>query len=819
MAMSRAVSKPKLVETRWSKEYEYMLIDLWEKEGHNKFQFNPSKPVLVIDTPPPYISGKPHIGQVASYIQMDMVARAYRMMGYNVLMPFYGDRNGLPVEIHIERTYNINPHEVAKTPEGRRRFLELCKKHLDEVEKEFVAIWRKLGCIFEYWREGTDSEEYRMITQATFIKLWNNGLIYEAERPVIWCPRCRTSVAEAEVEYKEEQGELYYVKFPLVNGGNIVIATTRPELLGACLVVAYNSEDARYKHLKGGKAIVPIYGHTVEIVEHPSVEPSFGTGIMMICSYGDLADVRIIRELGLQPRIIINEDGTINEKGGLLAGLKISEAKKKIVELLKEQGYLVKIEKIIQNIPTCWRCGTPVEFIHTREYFLKQLEFRDELKRIAQQMIFIPEEHRQRLLNWIDSLAMDWPISKSRYYATEIPVWRCDRCGSILVPMPGRYYRPWIDPPPWEKCPKCGAPRDQLIGETKVFDTWFDSSISVLYAAGITKYPYIFDLYINSKAKAMRPQGYDIIRTWLYYTLLRIYQLYKRPAFDIVRLNGMGLDEKGEAMHKSKGNVVYTEPMVEKYGADGVRFWAAAVAKIGSDYRVSEQLMKTGMLFVTKLMNISRFVSMFPIVDSIEKLYPLDLALLEKLNEVIKIVREGYEKTDVYNAIHTLYHFIWDIFADHYLELVKARAYGDEGYSEEEQRSAWYTLHIVLRSVLLMLAPITPFVTDYIWRKLYSNESIHFQSMPQPNEEWSKGLAKILDKIIEINSAIWRYKKQLNMKLSQPLNAVLYIPEELNSVSRDLKHLHKVKDVVIGKPEISNYIELAKDIYLAILQG
>jgi valyl-tRNA synthetase len=259
--------------------------------------------------------------------------------------------------------------------------------------------------------------------------------------------------------------------------------------------------------------------------------------------------------------------------------------------------------------------------------------------------------------------------------------------------------------------------------------------------------------------------------------------------------------------------------MVEKYGADGVRFWAAAVAKIGSDYRVSEQLMKTGMLFVTKLMNISRFVSMFPIVDSIEKLYPLDLALLEKLNEVIKIVREGYEKTDVYNAIHTLYHFIWDIFADHYLELVKARAYGDEGYSEEEQRSAWYTLHIVLRSVLLMLAPITPFVTDYIWRKLYSNESIHFQSMPQPNEEWSKGLAKILDKIIEINSAIWRYKKQLNMKLSQPLNAVLYIPEELNSVSRDLKHLHKVKDVVIGKPEISNYIELAKDIYLAILQG
>uniref|UniRef100_A0A7C2VDL1 Valine--tRNA ligase n=1 Tax=Ignisphaera aggregans TaxID=334771 RepID=A0A7C2VDL1_9CREN len=810
---------PKLSDTRWNKEYEVMLSDLWEKEGHYRFSYDPSRPTLIIDTPPPYISGRPHIGQVASYIQMDMIARAYRMMGYNVLMPFYGDRNGLPVEIYVERTYNINPHEAAKTVEGREKFLELCRKHLDDVEKTFVSVWRMLGCTFEYWKEGTDSEEYRKITQETFIKLWREGLIYEADRPVIWCPRCRTSLAEAEVEYKEEVGELYHIVFPVQGGDNIVIATTRPELLGACLVVAYNPEDNRYKHFRNRKAVVPVYNLVVDIVEHASVDPRFGTGIMMICSYGDQADVRVIRELGLQPRIIIDENGLMNEKAGPLTGLSIPEARKKIVEILREQGYLVKVEKIKRNVPSCWRCGSPVEFIHTREYFLKQLEFKDVLKEVAAKIEFIPEEYRQRLFSWIDSLAMDWPISRSRYYATELPVWKCSRCGSILVPKPGRYYRPWKDPAPWDSCPKCGAPKNELVGETKVFDTWFDSSISVLYASGITKYPHIFELYVSGKTKAMRPQGYEIIRTWLYYTLLRIYQLYKKPAFDIVRINGMGLDEKGEAMHKSKGNIIFTEPMVEKYGADAVRYWAAVAAKIGSDYRVSEQVMKTGMLFVTKLLNISRFISMFPVPERVEKLHPLDLAILEKLNEVVASVRKSYEKTDVYTVVHTLYSFVWNVFADHYIELVKARAYGSEGFTDEEQKSAWYTLNTALRYVLLMLAPIMPFVTDYIWRKVFADRSIHLESMPEPNVEWNAGYAKVLDKVIEINSAIWRYKKQNNMKLSEPLNAVLYIASDVAVAAKDLQYLHKIRDVAIGRPEAGEYIELAKDVYLSVSKG
>jgi valyl-tRNA synthetase len=745
-----------------------------------------------------------------------MVARAYRMLGWNVLVPFYGDRNGLPVEVFVERTYGINPHEAAKTPEGREKFLALCKNHLDSVEKEFIATLRALGCSFEYWREGTDSEEYRRITQATFIELWNRGLIYEAERPVIWCPRCRTALAEAEVEYKDEEAELYYIKFPVKDGGEVIIATTRPELLGACLVLAYNPNDNRYKHLKGRKAIVPIYGHEVEIIEHSYVDPSFGTGVMMICSYGDQTDVRIIRELGLKPRIIIDAEGKMSDN--ILKGLPVKDARKKIVEMLKEQGYLVKVEKIRRSVPTCWRCGTPLEFIHMREYFLKQLEFKDVMRRIASEVKFLPEEHRAKLLNWIDSISMDWPISRSRYYATEVPVWKCTKCGATLVPPPGRYYRPWKEPAPWDKCPVCGAPREQLVGETKVFDTWFDSSISVLYAAGITKYPHVFKLYIEGKAKALRPQGYDIIRTWLYYSLLRVYQLYNKIAFDYVRVSGMGLDEKGEAMHKSKGNVILPEPYIEKYGADAFRFWSAIAARLGSDYRFSEQLIKTGALFVTKLINIARFVSSFPEISSVDKLYPLDMALLQRLNNIIETVKKRYEEMDFFEPTQILYHFVWDVFADHYLEMVKPRVYNSSGrYSEWEQRSAFYTLHMVLKTVLLLLAPIMPFVTDYIWRRMYKKSSIHLELFPDkvPLPSEAAELEKRLDLVISVNHGIWKFKKEKNMRLSEPLKATLYLPLELEPFAKDIADLHKVERIMFGKPQ-KHAIEIAKNCYLVV---
>ncbi len=794
--------KPRITEKRWRFSEEEKLYKLWEEEGLHKFVFREDDPreIIAIDTPPPYASGKWHVGGAAHYAQIDMVARYFRMKGYNVLVPFYADRNGLPVEVQVEKKYGVNPHEIASTPEGRDKFLKLCREFLDRAEEEIVRVWKRLGCSFDYWRNGTDSAEYRRITQATFIELYKRGLIYEAERPVNWCPRCRTTLADAELEHKEVKGYLYYVKFKIKEiGEDVVVATTRPEMIRACKALVYNPNDERYKKLKGLHAIAPLYGHELVIMEYPEVDPEFGTGLVMVCSYGDQVDVKMFRELGLEPLIIIGKDGRMLDNTGPLAGLRVEEARERIAEILEETGLLVKKEPIKHSVPVCWRCKTPIQIIHTREWFLKQLEYKEDLRKLAYTMEFRPEMHRKKLLDWIDSVSTDWPISRDRYYATEVPLWRCRRCGSILLPEPGRYYRPWIDEPPWDRCPVCGAPREELVGEKKVFDTWFDSSISVLYVTGYLRNEKLFN---KAFKYTLRPQGQDIIRTWLYYSILRVYQLTGKPAFKWVRITGMGLDEKGEAMHKSKGNVIDPEPILEKYGADAFRYWSAASSKLGYDYRFSEQMVRTGLLFATKLWNIARFISAFPKPDKAPRLRPIDKASLAKLAEMLEKIDRAYSNLDVYEPITEIYQFTWNYFAAHYLELVKSRAYNRDGkYSREEQEAAWYTLHIILNSILRALAPIMPFVTDAIYRRLYG-KTVHRESFPEPPSEWRSWDSSLADKVVEVNSAIWSYKKKHNIRFKEPLQGKLYIPSDLESVLKELTDLHKLENVELytGEP-------------------
>jgi valyl-tRNA synthetase len=785
---------PKLKETRWSVEREKEVLAKWEEERIGVFEFSPEdvREIIAIDTPPPYASGKWHVGGAAHYAQIDMIARYFRMKGYNVLVPFYADRNGLPVEVQAEKKLGVNPHELAKTPEGRERFLEACKSFLDEAEKNIVNVWRRLGCSFQYWVNGTDSPEYRALTQATFIELYKKGLIYEAERPVNWCPRCKTTLADAELEHEEEEGELYYIRFTVKETGeDLIVATTRPEMLRSCKALVYNPSDERYVKYKGMHAVNPLYGHEMPILEYDEVDPEFGTGLVMVCSYGDQVDVKMFRDLGLDPVIIIEKDGRMNSEAGVLAGLKVDEARRKAVELLESMGKLLKKERHVHSVPVCWRCKTPVQIIHSREYFLRQLDFKNELLELIDLIDFKPLMHKKKLIDWINSVSTDWPISRDRYYATEVPVWRCRRCGSVLLPEPGKYYRPWKDPAPWDKCPACGAPRDEIEGERKVFDTWFDSSISVLYVTG---YLRNHELFKKAFRNTLRPQGQDIIRTWLYYTILRTYQLTGQPAFKWVRITGMGLDEKGEAMHKSKGNVIDPDPYVEKYGADAFRYWAAASSKLGYDYRFSEQLVKTGLLFATKLWNISRFVSSFPEPEDYE-LRPIDRATLALFNNVLVRVDKAYSELDVYEPATLIYSFTWDYFASHYIELVKSRAYNrDEKYSRLEQYGAWYTLHYVLRRILRMLSPIMPFVTDAIYRELYG-ESVHVQKFPEPDEEFVEASTRLAESIVEANSAIWSYKKKRNMRLSEPLKTKVFLPSILEEALKEIVDLHKLETV------------------------
>lgn len=771
---------PKIEKKLWDPSIEEEILKAWESEKLYRFNIKSKRRKFLIDTPPPYPSGRPwHIGAAAQYAQIDMIARTARMLGYEVYFPIGIDRNGIPVELYVERTYKVSLRSMP-----RDRFLELCKKALDELEAEMLWIMKRMGLSGDfdnYYR--TDSESYRALTQATFIRLWKDGLIYEATRPNNYCWECGTTIADAEVEYEELPTKLIYMRFKVKETNeDLIVASTRPELLCACKAVIVNPEDERYKHLHGLHAITPIYNEVVPIIPHPAARPEFGTGAVMVCSYGDYTDVQLFRELGLEEVIAIDTNGRMTEKAGRYAGMKINDARDEVVKDLEAEGSLVKVEDIIHRTPICERSKTPIEIIPMKEYYLKQLYVIKDLLKLVDRMVFHPDFHKQLLIDWINSLKIDYPISRRRYYATEIPIWYCKNCGAPHVPSPGRYYRPWCETAPFKRCERCGGM--EFIGEDRTFDTWMDSSITPLY---ITKYGIDMNFHRKVYPVAIRPQGKDIIRTWLYYTILRCYQLTGKAPFKHVWISGLGLDEKGEKMSKSKGNVIDPIPILNKYGADTFRFWSAQESNLGYDFRISEAKISAASKFLTKLWNIARFVSSFPVVKA-AKLQPSDKWILSELSKLIKDCLRHYKDFNFFYPARNVRDFLWNIFADHYIEMVKCRAYGS-GFSRAEQRAAWFTLHTVLKNVLLLLAPIVPFVTEKLWRELYSKKSIHLQTFPKP--VWNTRFIKYTDAIVSFNSMVWAKKKEMGISLRDPIS--IEIPKSLKPFEKDLIAMHNIK--------------------------
>ncbi|MHA2212839.1 MAG: class I tRNA ligase family protein, partial [Candidatus Thorarchaeota archaeon] len=388
------------------------------------------------------------------------------------------------------------------------------------------------------------------------------------------------------------------------------IATTRPELLIACGAVFIHPDDERYQGYNGKKAKVPLFGQEVPIIESPTAQMEFGTGALMVCSYGDQADVIAFRDYALKPIAAVSTEGTMTEVAGKYAGMEVEAARKKIVEELKAEGLLYNQEPGIQRVPLCWRSKTPIEFIAMEEYYLKQTDFIEELRKIADETTFFPSHHRQILHDWMNRVTVDWPVSRRRYYGTELPIWYCNSCGDAVVPELGeiRYYQPWKEDPPFSKCPKCGAEAG-FKGEERTFDTWVDSSISGMQVVGYLRDDEFFKKGFDS---VMRPQGKDIVRTWLYYSLLRTFQLTGKPAFCEIWVSGHVVDEKGEQMSKSKGNSPDPMPIVKQYSADAMRLYGVLEAGLGSDIRFSEERLAGVSKFMTKLWNIARFISMFP---------------------------------------------------------------------------------------------------------------------------------------------------------------------------------------------------------------
>ena len=714
------------IEEKWQKKWMELEVYRFHREDKEK-------PPFVIDTPPPYPSGDFHMGNVLNWTYFDIVARFKRMCGYNVLFPQGWDCHGLPTEVETEEKYGIKKTDVPPA-EFRKLCESFVRKYIDLMKKAII----RLGCSIDWRLEyQTMDPDYWKKTQLSFIILYDKGYIYRGTHPVNWCPRCSTAIADAEVEYESREGRLHYIRFRMKGGGSIPIATTRPELIPACVAVAVHPDDERYSEYVGGTVEVPLVGREVPIIEDEAVDPDFGTGAVMICTYGDKDDVKIVAKHELPVIMILDEEGRLNEKAGKYKGLTVQEARKAIVEDLRSEGYLEKVESLRREVGVCWRCKTPVEILERTQWFMKTRVLTERVEQEAYKIAWYPDHMRNRLIDWAKSLNWDWVISRQRVFATPIPIWYCAKCGEVILAKPEWLpIDPKLEKPKIDKCPKCGS--TEFKPETSVLDTWFDSSITCAVHAG---WPDKEDWRRFFPAD-VHPSGADIIRTWAYYLMVRHLALFDEKPFKACLINGMVLGTDGRKMSKSLGNYIATDEVFGKYGADATRQWAAGGGATGSDIPFRWADVEYGRRFLRKLWNAARFISINlkdfdPEVEV--DVEPIDRWMLSKLERVKLKVTEALNNYQFNIAVEALRGFIWHVLCDQYIEAVKYRLYNPEVYGEESRRAAQKTLYDVLYTSIQLLAPICPHITEEIYESLFKEHkgyvSIHVSPWPKPDRE------------------------------------------------------------------------------------
>lgn len=791
---------PSLSEIKnWNVEIETKITENWKQA--ELFTFNPKtkKKIYSIDTPPPYINSPIHMGHAVTYSFMDFFARYRRMKGEEVLFPLGLDRNGLPIEMAAENKFKISPFEV-----GRKKFVEYCEKLLSESSAESIDSFAKLGISFSSYKEGkeigavynTDSPEYRTLTQSTFTDLYKKGLIYEDSRINNWDSKLRTTIADSEIDYEEIQSTFNNIKWKIKETGEeVVIGTTRPELIATCGMVIYNPEDGRYKHLEGKTVISPIFEEEIPIKPHPLAQIDKGTGLVMMCSAGDLSDIQFFREMKLTPRIAIDQDGKMNEIAGILKGLKVKEARKKIIELIKQKNLLVKQEQITHRTPISERSKTEIEFIEMPELYLKQIDFKNNIRKILKDIKFYPESSRKIIDDWIDSISIDWPISRRRYYATPVPLWYHKNLVA-LVPE-GSYIEPWRESPPKNaevidvetKQPRgkvADYPKAKWQGEERVLDTWFDSSISEL---NMLKCRQDNNFFKKAYPATLRPQGKEIVRTWLYYTILRGFLETGKACFKDTWIHQHILDENGKKMSKSLGNVIDPQDILKEDGAETLRFWAATEGDLSKgDFICSREKIKSERKSLNKLLNISKFVIMFEKPKTKPEITTLDQLFIDYIEDITERADKLYEIYDFNHPAQELRKFLWDTFASNYIELIKNRAYNEgKNFSTKESDSARYTLHFLLERLLILLYPIIPQVTTLI----ANEKGINLLKTEWPKVKKGKSNLSLIEKITEFNSMVWKSKKEKGISLKNSIEGI-EIPKELLIFEKDLKACHNI---------------------------
>jgi valyl-tRNA synthetase len=752
---------------------------VWQERGVYRFDERATGESFTIDTPPPTVSGSLHVGHVFSYTQTDVLARHQRMKGKRVLYPMGWDDNGLPTERRVQNYFHVRaepgvPYEAGlrleaaadearKAPPrkvSRRNFIELCLQLTVEDEKVFKNLFQRLGLSVDWSLEySTISDKSRRLAQASFLDIFAKGQAYSVEAPTMWDVDFRTAVAQAEVEDRPQKGAFHDIRFAVEGGGSFVIATTRPELLPACVGVAAHPDDERYRSLFGKRAVTPIFKAPVPIFPSPLVEKDKGTGILMVCTFGDQTDVLWWREQKLPLRQVVGRTGHLvpvefggdaflsldaaaaNAAYATIAGKTVKEAQKLVVALLRDPAHaadgggeapLVAEPKPIEHAVKFYEKGDrPLEFITTRQWFVKILDHKESLLAAGDRISWHPDFMRLRYRNWTENLQLDWCVSRQRYFGVPIPVWYPVKAGGetdferpIVAGAASLPVDPASDPPPGFT----EAQRDQPGGfraDPDVFDTWFTSSLSPQIVTGwvdaLERHQRLFPM-------DLRPQSHEIIRTWAFYTIVKAHLHDGTIPWKNVAISGWVLDPDRKKMSKSKGNVITPVHLLDQYGADAVRYWSLS-ARLGTDTAFDEKVLKVGRRLVVKLWNAAKFVlqqegEAGPITRE------LDLSFLHRLRGTVDAASRSLDEYDYAGALGTIERFFWSGFTDTYVEMVKARCRAAD--DPAGRGSALATLRLAVKTFVRLLAPYLPYVTEEVWSWGFGEEgtSVHQAAWP-----------------------------------------------------------------------------------------
>ena len=708
---------PKVYEPQ---QVEGRIYQMWMDGDCFNGDPDPKKKPFSISMPPPNVTGQLHMGHALDCTLQDILTRFKRMQGYSTLWLPGVDHAGIATQIKVEEELRVK-EGLTRYDLGREKFLQRVWKWKEEYGNRIVEQQKKMGVSCDWSRSRfTMDDRCAKAVRETFCDLYDKGLIYKGSRIINWCPNCITALSDAEVEYQDKPGNLWYIRYPLADGsGDIVVATTRPETMMGDTGVAVNPEDEKFKHLIGKKCILPIMNREIPIVGDEYCEIGFGTGAVKMTPAHDPNDFEVGLRHNLEVIRVIADDGHINENGGKYNGMDRYECRKQLVKDLEEQGYLVKVEPYNHNVGTCYRCHNDVEPLISAQWFVKMEPLAKEALRVVKEgeVKFVPERFSKTYINWMENVH-DWCISRQLWWGHQIPAWYCDECGHINVDRE--------DP---TKCEKCGC--TSLTRDEDVLDTWFSSALWPFSTLGWPEKTEDLDFYYPNSVMVT---GYDIIFFWVARMIFSGCEQMKKIPFETVLIHGLVRDDKGRKMSKSLGNGIDPLVMAEQYGADALRFNLITGNSPGNDTRFYTEKCEAMRNFANKIWNASRFVMMNLTIDKCElpaadKLAPEDKWVLSKLNTLVKEVTENLDSYEIGVASAKVYDFIWDTYCDWYIELTKTRLNGED---EEAKLVAQNVLCYVLTDLLKLLHPFMPFITEEIFQALpHSGEYLMTSQWPE----------------------------------------------------------------------------------------